>query len=64
MPGASPQSHDPSGWGSSKIRASSRWHHERAPHLSQFLNPPPSPPTQWVDNQPTHPPVEHSLLKR
>ena len=27
------RSHDAIGWGSSKM---SRWHHERAPHLSQF----------------------------
>ena len=30
---------------------------------SQFLNPPPSAPTQWVDNQATYP-VEDPLLKR
>ena len=64
MPGASPQSHDASRWGSSKMGTSSRWHHERAPHLSQFLNPPPSPPTQWVDNPPHSSHVEDSLLKR
>ena len=30
-----------------------------------FWNPPPSPPTQqWVDNQPTNPQVEDSLLQR
>ena len=62
MPGANPQSHDASGWGSSKTETSSRWHHERAPHLSQFLTRPLH--AQWADNQPTHPRVENSLLKR
>ena len=63
MPGASPQSHDASRWGSSKMGTSPRWHHARAPHLSQFLNPPPSPPTQLVDNRPPYPRVEDSLKK-
>ena len=53
MPGASPQSNDASGLGSSKMGTSSRWHHEWLPHLSQFLNLPPSTTTQWVDNKPT-----------
>ena len=60
MPGTRPQSHNASGWGSFKMGTSSRWHYEWAPQLSQFLNPPPSPPTQWVDNQPPHPHVEDS----
>ena len=38
MPGASPQNHDASGWGSSKMGTLSRWHHEQAPHLSQLFN--------------------------
>ena len=49
MPGASPQSQDASGWGSSNMGTSSRGHQERAPHFAQFLNPPASPPTQRVD---------------
>ena len=44
---------DASQEGSSKMGTSSPWHHEQVPHLSQFLNLPPSPPTQWVDKQPT-----------
>ena len=52
MPEASPESPGASWWGSSKVGTSSRWHHERAPYLSQFLNPPLSPPSQWIDNQP------------
>ena len=39
------------------------WHHERAPHLSQFLNLPPSPPTPWMDNPPPSTRGD-SLLKR
>ena len=39
-----PQIHDARGRGSSKTGTSSRWHHERAPHLPRFSNPPPSPP--------------------
>ena len=50
MPGASPQSHDASGQGTYEMGTSSRWYHEQAPHLSQFLTPSPSPPTQWADN--------------
>ena len=64
MPGASPQSHDASGWGNSKMGTPSRWHHERAPHLSQFSNPPPSPTTQRVDNRPPLSTREDFLLKR
>ena len=34
-------------------------HRVKAPHVNPppnlFFNPPPSPPTQWVDNQPTDP---------
>ena len=55
MPGASWQSRDTSGWGSSKMRTLSRWHHERAHQLVQCLN---LPPTQRVDSPPTHPRVE------
>ena len=47
---ASPQSHDASGWGSSKMGTSSQWHHELALHLSQFFNTPPCPPTQRLNN--------------
>ena len=32
--------------------------------LHFFLNPPSSPPNQWVGAQPTYPQVEDSLLKR
>ena len=53
MPGASSQSHDASGWGSSKMGTSSPRHHERAPHLSQYLNPPTSPPTHWRGQPPS-----------
>ena len=46
MPGPSPQSHDASGWGSSKMGTASQWHCERAPLTSRNLsNPPPSPPS-------------------
>ena len=38
------QIHDASGWGSFKTGTSSRRHQWRAPHLPQFLTPPPSPP--------------------
>ena len=34
------------------------------PPLAGFLNPPPSAPTQRVDDKPPHPRVEDSLLKR
>ena len=54
MPGASAHSHDAGGWGSYKVGTSSRWHHERVPHLSQFLGPPRSPPAQWGDPPPIH----------
>ena len=33
------------------------------PTSCSFLNPPSSPPTQWVHNQPTYPPVEDSSPK-
>ena len=56
MSSASPQSHDPSGRGRSKIGTSSRWHRERLP-LSQILKPAPFTPAQWVDNQPTEVPM-------
>ena len=36
MPGASAQSHDASGWGSSKMGTLSPWHLEQAPYLSHF----------------------------
>ena len=52
MPGTSPLSHDGSVWGSSKMGTLSQWHHEQAPNLLQIGKPPPSAPTQWVDNQP------------
>ena len=64
MSATSPQSHDAGRWGSSKMGPSSWWHCERAAHPSHFLNPSPSPPTQRVDNQPTHPRLEDSPLKR
>ena len=37
---------------------------QQAALLLQLLNPPSSPPTQQVGNQPTNPEVEDSLLKR
>ena len=49
----------PSGLGSSKLGTFSWWHHAWDPHLLQFLNLPPSPQTQWVDNR-----SELFLLKR
>ena len=46
----------------------SRHHHggimRVLPTSRNFLNPPPSHSTHWVDNQPTYPRVEDSLLKR
>ena len=62
-PGTSLQNHDASGWGSSKMGTLSQWHYDWAPHLSQFQNPPPSPATQWAENQPTYAPGEDSLFK-
>ena len=50
--------------GCSKMGTSSRWHHEQAPHLSQFLNALISTLTHWVDNQPTYPRMEDSLLQQ
>ena len=51
----SPDSYDASRWGSSKMGTGSRWHHERAPHLSQFgahhLHPQPS---RWITHPLTH----------
>ena len=38
-PGASRQSHDASGWGSCKVGALPRWHHERALHLPRVTSP-------------------------
>ena len=52
MPGRL-QSHDAGGWGSSEVGTLSWLHHERAPHLPQVVNPPPSPQTK-VGGQPTH----------
>ena len=63
MPGANRPSHEASGWGSSKMATLSGWHRVRAPHLSHFLDPPPSPETQRADNRPPHPCVEGSLQK-
>ena len=39
-------------------------HHERAPHVSLVLSPPPSALTHWGDNHPTYPRLEGSLRKR
>ena len=50
-------------WGSSQTVTPSRWHYEWAPHLPQFLDPPPSLRTQWVDNQATYPRMEDCLHK-
>ena len=53
MPCASPQSHDASECGSSKMGTSSRPHHEL--DLSQFLNSPLQPePNGWTTNPPLH----------
>ena len=64
MSAASPKTHDASGCGRCKMGTLSRWHHERGPQLSQSLKLPRAAPAQWVDNQPTCPRVEDSLLKR
>ena len=55
MPGTCPQSHVASGWIGFEMGTSSRWHHERVPHLSPSLNPPLHPPPQQVDNAPPSP---------
>ena len=59
MPGASPQSHDASGWGHRRGGIMSGLHPPAC-----FLDPPPSPPTRRADNPPTHPRAEDPLLKR
>ena len=60
MSGASPQSHDASGWGSSKTGTSSQWYHEWAPHPSQFLNPPPHPHSQFCTRTTRTLPYQHA----
>ena len=65
MPGASPQSHDASGWGSSKMGHRHGGIVSGVPPLSLFLNPPPSPPNP-MGGQPQNnrPRVEDSLLRK
>ena len=53
-PGTSPQSHDASGWGNSKMGTLSRWHHGRVSHLSPFFEPAPFHPQPTDSGHPTH----------
>ena len=55
MPGTCPKSHVASGWIGFEMGTSSRWHHERVPHLSPCLNPAPSAPAP-TGGQRTPPP--------
>ena len=66
MPGTCPKSHVASGWIGFEMGTSSRWHHERVPHLSPCVNAPPSAPAPMGGQRPPppHPHVEDSLLKR
>ena len=56
MPGTCPKSHVASGWIGFEMGTSSRWHHERVPHLSPCLNAPPSAPAPTGGQRPPPPP--------
>ena len=61
MPGASPPSHDASGWGSSTMGALSQWHHEQgSPPLGR--NPPRV--DGWVGRPPIALGVKGGRVKR